>query len=87
MKKGKEKLDDVRALHLIKDDTIKDFEIVHGILETTLTAFDTDISGGFWGNEGKSYAIEASIKESLKKLKSAIKDLCEYTGRKCEFDD
>ena len=87
MKKEKGKRSDAKALSLIKDDTIKDFEIVHGILETTLTAFDTEVSNGFWGEVGKSYAIEASIKESLKKLKSAIKDLCEYTGRKCEFDD
>jgi len=87
MKTKKEKMGDARALHLIKEDTIKDFEIVHGILETTLDAFDTDISNGYWGEVGKSYAIEAAIKDSLVKLKSAIKDLCEYTGRKCEFAD
>ena len=81
------KMDEVTAMKLIKDDVVKDFEIVHGILETTLTAFDTDISNGYWGEVGKTYAIEAVIKDSLVKLKSAIKDLCEYTGRKSEFAD
>ena len=81
------KMDEITAMKLIKDDVVKDFEIVHGILETTLTAFDTDISNGYWGEVGKTYAIEAVIKDSLVKLERAIKDLCGYTGQECAYDD
>jgi hypothetical protein len=83
----KKKMDKVTAMKLIDDDVIKDLEIVHGILETTLTAFDAEISRGFWGEVGKSYAIEAAVKDSLVKLESAIKDLCRYSGRECAEDD
>jgi len=38
----------------------------------------TNISNGYWGEIGKTYAIEAVIKDSLVKLERAIKDLCGY---------